>query len=132
MNGQDTVSGTVAAMKDARARLQAMLDDVNAVEAGAPEVTTEAGLFLEELLSGQPMRSRGLVSIRWTRARGWRFKGRPYPAVWDLLTLLIQVGPDRIRRCALPECRRWFVANKRARYDSLEHAQRDRNERRTK
>jgi hypothetical protein len=107
-------------------RLQGMLDEINAGH--APELD----MLLNDLVTGRPWVATftgGPVTIhRAGRSLAFTASSIMQP-FWDLISLLLQVGIDRVRRCALPGCNRWFVAAKGQLFDTYEHAQRDRDRR---
>jgi hypothetical protein len=88
----------------------------------------EARDVLERLLTGRPVRlsTQGVT----VRRDGAHLRWEPITDVavdrflLRLLHLIERVGVDRVRRCPLEGCGRWFVAHKRQLACTLAHAQR--------
>jgi hypothetical protein len=125
----------VTAMEQARVRLQALLDEIN--DGGTATRTLEA--FLVDLLDGTPQSFTRPVTIVRDGAT-LRFTAGSTQPFWTLVNLLMQVGLDRVRRCPFTwteesgerkTCNRWFVGAKGQRFHNYEHAQRDRDRRKS-
>jgi len=112
-------------MQSDRERLQAMLDGVNE---GKTRTDKMCRGFLEGIVNGGTA-SIAAESIKFRR-NGDRLvmevkAGIPEIASEvEFLTLLMNVGLDRVRRCLLPECGNWFVANKGQKFCTLQHGNR--------
>lgn len=118
-------------MRDARAKLQRVLDEINVGR--ADELL---GRLLRVLLYGAHwVRLHQTSTAVLIQRDGNRLRFTPEshdePIVdfLPLANLVNAVGVDRVRQCPLQECGRWFIAHKRQLACTPQHAQRVRYER---
>jgi predicted RNA-binding Zn ribbon-like protein len=112
-------------MRSDRERLQARLDGVNA---GQTTQDKHCGNYLTAIMKGGTV---GLAAkfIKFRRSED-RLMMETEPGIPEIasevefLTLLMNVGLDRVRRCLLPGCGKWFVAAKGQKFCTLQHGNR--------
>lgn len=127
-----TGQGSLAAyMKDARRQLQDRLDAINKGE-DRPGKTVLGGLSKEGATFGvrvgfvrfKRAGARLIVSADAAEFAKDEVAQRAVRGMFELLSLLLEVGMDRIRQCPLAGCGNWFAARKGQRWCSLEHSNR--------
>jgi predicted RNA-binding Zn ribbon-like protein len=112
-------------MPSDRERLQARLDGVNA---GQTAQDKRCGNFLKIIYGGGTI-GLGVKQMKFRRD-GDRLVMEAEPAIPEIasevefLTLLMNVGLDRARRCLLSGCGNWFVASKGQKFCTLQHGNR--------
>jgi len=112
-------------MQSDRERLQARLVGVNE---GKSTADKRCGQFLAAIMNGATV-GVGVRVMKFHR-EGDRLVMDAQAEIPEIasevefLTLLMNVGLDRVRRCLLPGCGNWFVASKGQKFCTLQHGNR--------
>lgn len=111
-----------------QAMLQKRLDAVNAGAdpAGAQTLRALANPASHPAHVGRYLSLLNVTSVMFTRVGSsilakTNTKDQQTQRTLDLVNLIGQVGPDRVRECRLPECDVWFIATRRQLYCSPKH-----------